>query len=77
MSYYLINVTPEQLQLARNILKLTQQDVCKEIKISIPSYRAIEAGQSDPKLSNFKKIVTFYTERNIQFNIDGINVTKQ
>jgi len=74
MGYFLIDVTPKQLQLARKILGLTQESVCEDIKISVPSYRAIESGKSDPKLSNFRKAVHYYSNNNIIFCKDGNNV---
>lgn len=71
---YIIDVNTHQLLMARKLLSLSQKDVALSVGMSINNYLALEQGKSDPRLSNFKKAVNFFVERNIIFHVDG-NVT--
>lgn len=69
-----IRVTPKQLRLARNALRLNQSDVASKVDMSLKAYSSIERGEVDPKLSNYIRIIEFFEKNKITFHDDD-NVT--
>ena len=62
-----VNISPNQLRMARALLKLSTVQVSKAVGLTRPAYYAIENGNSDPKLSSFKAIVNFFESKDIVF----------
>ena len=67
----IVDISIEQIRMARGLLNISRADVAKAAQISPASYGEIEAGNSDPKLSNFKNIVFFFQGRGIIFHPNG------
>lgn len=76
----IIDIHPEQFIIARKLLKLTQNDIAEQIHMAPINYANIENSKSDPKLSNFRKIIDFFRSNGIDFHNDGnvsLNLKKE
>lgn len=71
----IFEITPEQIETARSLLRCTQRDIADAVEIRYTNYAKIERGESDPKISTFFRIVDFFEDRGIVFHSDG-RVTK-
>ena len=63
----LVDITHWQLLKARKMLGVTQIEVAKATSLSHSSYVGIETGKTDPKLSNYRKVVKFYIDSGVIF----------
>lgn len=68
------DVTFKQISFARKILQFSQEEVAVKLGLTKLGYNKIENGKVDPKLSNFRKIISFFEEQGVVFHEDG-NVT--
>ncbi|WP_456511536.1 helix-turn-helix domain-containing protein [Azospirillum argentinense] len=62
-----------QVRAARELLGKSQDEVCKECKISRPTLRDIENETGDPKRSSLDKVRIYFEKHRIRFS-DEIGV---
>lgn len=61
------NMTGPQCRAARELLGMTQRQLCEACDLSVPTVRNIEREAGDPKVSSFKTIEEFFRGRGIHF----------
>jgi transcriptional regulator with XRE-family HTH domain len=67
---YFRDITRKHLKIARILLDLDQKQVCKELKISLPTLTNLERSDvylENSRLSTIKKITEFYEKNGIVF----------
>lgn len=56
-----------QARAAREMLGMSQAEVCETVGVSRPTLRDIENGTGDPKRSSLEKVRAYYVGRGIRF----------
>ena len=69
-------ISPTQAELARRILKLSQQQVANALGVSNATLSKIENGESDPPASRLEQLQDFYENQGVEF-LEGDGVRKR
>ena len=69
---YTIEITPDQVRAARNLLHWSQSDLAERAGINRSTIADLETGRLDPRASTLRAIVMALKQEGVELTHDGI-----